>query len=210
MNYQYKYGGSTTSSIKTLYSDGGFPRYYSGLTAALFQGPLARFGDTAANAGILAFLSAYPRMPVFLKTVFASVAAALFRMILTPIDTLKTTLQTQGRGGLDLLKRRVKNEGWRSMWWGSWATAGATFVGHYPWFFVVCAPRFDTMIDLMQYQYNYLDVNLPLPETLFQKLARQALIGFCASVVSDSVSNSLRVVKTYRQVTEEEVTYSKC
>jgi len=28
------------------------------------------------------------------------------------------------------------------------------------------------------------------------KLARRALIGFCASIISDSISNSLRVVKT--------------
>lgn len=31
----------------------------SGLAPALVQGPLSRFGDTAANAGALAFLEAY-------------------------------------------------------------------------------------------------------------------------------------------------------
>ncbi len=36
---------------------------------------------------------------------------------------------------------------------------------------------------------------------------RQAFIGFAASVVSDTVSNSLRVVKTYRQVHEGDVGY---
>lgn len=40
-----------------------------------------------------------------------------------------------------------------------------------------------------------------------QKLGRQAFIGFCASVVSDSISNSLRVVKTYRQVNETRISY---
>lgn len=43
------------------------------------------------------------------------------------------------------------------------------------------------------------------PLTLAQ---RQAFIGFAASVVSDTVSNSLRVVKTYRQVHEGSVGYS--
>jgi hypothetical protein len=38
-------------------------------------------------------------------------------------------------------------------------------------------------------------------------LQRQAFIGFAASVVSDTVSNSLRVVKTYRQVHEKNVGY---
>ena len=36
---------------------------------------------------------------------------------------------------------------------------------------------------------------------------RQAFIGFCATTISDIVSNSLRVVKTYRQVHERRVGY---
>lgn len=39
------------------------------------------------------------------------------------------------------------------------------------------------------------------------ELLRQAFIGFCATLISDTVSNSLRVVKTYRQVHEREVGY---
>ena len=52
-----------------------------------------------------------------------------------------------------------------------------------------------------------MDANLPQPTTLPEKLLRQAFIGFCASVISDTVSNSLRVVKTYRQVNETRVGY---
>lgn len=40
-------------------------------------------------------------------------------------------------------------------------------------------------------------------------LARLAFIGFCASIISDSVSNSLRVIKTYRQVNDTQVSYSE-
>lgn len=35
MNYQYRYGGGFKNSIKTLWQDGGFKRYYAGLGAAL-------------------------------------------------------------------------------------------------------------------------------------------------------------------------------
>ena len=110
MNYQYRYGTKTTTAIKTLYADGGWTRYYQGLSAALIQGPVSRFGDTAANAGILALLqsnSYMKHLPALVKTIFASLAAAGFRKILTPIDTLKTTLQTQGKPGLAILKNRV-------------------------------------------------------------------------------------------------------
>ncbi|EIN06821.1 mitochondrial carrier [Punctularia strigosozonata HHB-11173 SS5] len=194
MNYQYRFGTTTTVAIKTLYHDGGYGRYYAGLTAALFQGPIARFGDTAANAGILALLNSntyMKKLPSLGKTVFASLAAAAFRMILTPIDTVKTTLQAQGQPGLAILKNRIKRYGIGTLWYGAVATAAATFVGHYPWFST----------------YNFLSDNLPKPDGLLQKLARQAFIGFSASVVSDTVSNSLRVVKTYRQVNETKIGY---
>ncbi|KGB79885.2 mitochondrial carrier protein [Cryptococcus deuterogattii R265] len=191
MNYQYRYGGGLKSAAVTLYEDGGYKRYYAGLAAALFQGPLSRFGDTAANAGILALLSSLP-WPVLVKTVAASVASACFRMTLTPIDTIKTTQQTQGgRAGLKLIRERIREQGVASMWYGALATAAATFVGHYPWFGT----------------YNYLQATLPLPHTIIQKLFRQAFIGFAASLVSDTSSNSLRVVKTYRQVHEGDVGY---
>ncbi|KAJ7688996.1 mitochondrial carrier [Mycena rosella] len=194
MNYQYRYGTSTSQAIRTLYQDGGWTRYYQGMSAALIQGPVSRFGDTAANAGILALLdsnSYLKTMPVLFKSVFASLAAAAFRMILTPIDTVKTTLQTQGKPGMQILRTRVKMYGIGSMWYGAFATAAATFAGHYPWFGTL----------------NYLEATLPESHTLLQKLLRRAFIGFCASVTSDTVSNSLRVVKTYRQVNETRIGY---
>jgi len=64
-------------------------------------------------------------------------SAAAFRIILTPIDTLKTTLQVQGGRGTALLRQRIKTNGVGSLWWGAIATAAATFVGHYSWFATV-------------------------------------------------------------------------
>lgn len=49
---------------------------------------------------------------------------------------------------------------------------------------------------------------LPPQHALFPRLARQAFIGFVASVVSDTVSNSLRVLKTYRQVNQSQISYT--
>lgn len=198
MNYQYRFGTSFTTATHTLYQDGGFSRYYRGLGPALIQGPVARFGDTAANAGILALLqsnSYLNKLPAPIKTIFASACAAAFRMILTPIDTLKTTLQAQGARGTALLRQRIKTDGIGSLWWGAFATAAATFVGHYPWFAT----------------YNYLSDILTEPpkSPLLPWLLRLAFIGFVASIVSDTASNSLRVIKTYRQVNDTKVSYSE-
>ena len=76
-----------------------------------------------------------PTLKGSLKTDIYSAAA--FRMILTPVDTLKTTLQAQGPKGTELLRHRIKEHGIGTLWWGAFATAGATFVGHYPWFATV-------------------------------------------------------------------------
>lgn len=64
---------------------------------------------------------------------------------------------------------------------------------------------------LIMWQYNFLSENLPEPphHPLIVWLLRLAFIGFVASIVSDSVSNSLRVLKTYRQVNDSKVSYCK-
>ncbi|KAK3497829.1 mitochondrial carrier domain-containing protein [Neurospora hispaniola] len=198
MNYQYRFGTSFTTATKTLYRQGGLRRYYDGMGAALFQGPAARFGDTAANAGIHALLqsnSFLKRLPITIQDIFASLCAAAFRMILTPIDTLKTTLQAQGPRGTAILRQRIKTDGIGSLWWGAFATAAATFVGNYPWY-----ATHDYLLEI---------IPEPAKHPLGIWLLRLAFAGFVASVVSDSVSNSLRVVKTYRQVNDKKVSYSE-
>ena len=41
MNYQYRYGYSTSTAIKKLYAEGGIRRFYRGVGPALIQGPLS-------------------------------------------------------------------------------------------------------------------------------------------------------------------------
>lgn len=71
----------------TLYSQGGVRRFYRGVGPALIQGPMSRFGDTAANTGVLALMESYDDtkdLPIWVKTMGASVAAALWRIFLMP------------------------------------------------------------------------------------------------------------------------------
>ena len=78
-----------------------------------------------------------------------------------------------------------------SVYNGSVAAASATFVGHYPWFFT----------------YNYLSENIPKQDDRVKELGRRALIGFCSSAISDTCSNSIRVVKVYKQSHPDALTY---
>lgn len=197
MNFQYRYGTSTTEAFKRLMGDGGFTRFYRGLGPALIQAPLSRFGDTAANAGALALFSSLDAtrgLPVAVQTVGASVTAALFRIFLVPVDTLKTMMQVEGKDGAAKLMAKVRKSGPTALFHGALATSAATFVGHYPWFAV----------------YNTLQEWIPKRQDTMGKLARNAGIGFCATLCSDTISNSVRVIKTYRQTATETISYAQC
>ena len=184
MNYQYANGGTMVSSIKALYKEGGVGRLYKGMSFAIVQAPLSRFGDTAANTGVLAVLEACaPNMPVSVATGFASAGGATWRIFLTPVDTFKTTLQVQGNAAFGLLKDKVKQGGVGVLYNGAAANFAANWVGNYPWFAT----------------FNYLQKTIPKQDTPMGNNVRNAVIGMCASVVSDTISNSLRVVKTVKQ-----------
>jgi hypothetical protein len=126
-----------------------------------------------------------------------------------PIDTCKTVMQVDGGEGLKRLYDKIKEtKSIHLLYQGSLASAAATAVGHFPWFLT----------------YNYLNEILPSDQRIVDSmltwitpiihtsavvddiqllslvsLIRSALIGFSASCVSDTSSNSLRVIKTTKQ-----------
>jgi hypothetical protein len=134
-------------------------------------------------------LDATKDLGVGIKTVSASAAAAIFRIFLMPVDTVKTTMQVTG--SFSNVVNKVKANGPGVLYHGSLASASATFVGHYPWFFT----------------YNFLSEKIPKQDTQLGELGRRALLGFCSSAVSDTCSNSIRVVKVYKQSSTEAISY---
>ncbi|CEM35898.1 unnamed protein product [Vitrella brassicaformis CCMP3155] len=194
MNYQYRYGSNTFQAIGHLWAEGGIPRFYRGLVPALMQAPLSRFGDTAANVGVLALLDNTEQtknMPVGIKTALASCGAAFWRLFLMPIDAWKTVKQVEGGEGLKALVGKVRTHGITKLYHGSLAAMGATWVGHYPWFFT----------------HNYMSTHMPQFDFLYGKFVRNAVIGFASSVVSDTCSNSIRVIKTTKQTSTVPLSY---
>lgn len=111
-----------------------------------------------------------------------------------PIDKLKTSLQVHGAKGMATLRKTLAAQGVGSLYEGAAGANLATFLGHYPWFFT----------------NNFLKENLPTydrKENLPMYLGRYALIGFCSSAVSDTCSNSIRVLKTTVQTNEVPIGY---
>lgn len=192
VNYQYRNGTTFPNALKALYADGGIPRFYRGVLPAMVQGPMSRFGDTAANTGVLTLLNSLEStrdLGVGVKTVAASAAAAGFRIFLMPVDTVKTTMQVTGK--FSNVVNKIKTSGPLVLYHGALASASATFVGHYPWFFT----------------YNLLAEKLPKQDTQLGELGRRAIMGFSASAISDTCSNSIRVIKVYKQSSTEAISY---
>lgn len=184
MNYQYRHGDTIKNTVKILYNDGGIPRFYRGFLPALAQGPLSRFGDTFSNTLALTLCQEQEilkRTPIVFQTAFASVVAGGCRILLMPVDTIKTNLQVNGT--IIELVKNYKQFGPKVFYNGSVATSTSTMAGHFPWF----------------YTYNYLQSVLPKYDDNLGKLTRNAFIGFSASIASDTVSNSIRVLKTAKQ-----------
>merc|ERR1719201_3152556 len=124
--------------------------------------------------------------PAPVKTLFSSATASSMRAFLVPVDTVKTIMQVEGKDGIPKLMAKYKAGGPIVFFHGTGATLAASFVGHYPWFTT----------------FNTLQATWPKYDDRASTLCRNAAIGFVASVSSDTVSNSLRVIKTVRQTNE--------
>lgn len=194
MNYQYKYGGKMMPTIRNLYAEGGIPRFYRGIFPALMIGPISRFGDTAMNGAAISMFEG-SGLPIYVQTAGASILAGGWRFITIPIDTWKTSKQVHGLQGNSIIKHKIATHGVAGLYQGAVASSFATIAGHYPWFL--------TFNYLNRYIHNFQYNDEPL-----KALSRNALIGFCSSFISDTISNSIRVVKTFKQTNPEKISYS--
>ena len=190
MSYQFVHGVSMREAAAALYAYGGVPRFYRGLVPALVMMPLSRFGDVVANESAREFLSG--RCPTGVVTAAGSTGAALWRICISPADTVKTTMQVHGNAALGLLTRKIGNMGIRALYEGALGAAAATWVGHYPWFMTY------NFLDAYCVRHRLLDAHLPNAKGLRRHL-RRAIVGLCSSLVSDLCSNAIRVVKVYKQ-----------
>jgi len=196
INYQYRYGSSFTQAFTALYGMGGIRRLYSGVSFALIQAPLSRFVSTAANDGVGELLKELNWGPGR-EVIVAAFVVGIFRCALMPIDTMKTVLQIEGNKGLANLLTKVRSGQIHLLYSGVMANAASSFIGHYPWF----------------YTYNLLSRNAMLSEFVTWSTCRNALIGFTSSVISDTVANFMRVLKTSKQAlgstSSSSVTYAE-
>lgn len=100
------------NTTTALWREGGLARLYRGLHFSLMMGPLCRFGDTAANTGVLFYLESNEQtrtLPIVVKSGIGSVAATSWRIFLAPLDAAKTFLQVEGPKAFPMLVAKVRN-----------------------------------------------------------------------------------------------------
>lgn len=196
INYQFKTGTPLCKALSTLWAEGGLGRFYRGFVPAIALVPLSRFGDSAANAGVLAIFEMVGStiVPVAVQTLLASAASTAWRVLLMPLVVLKTTLQVSGAKGLPGLRRAIHLHGPIAVFFkGTFGTMLAQFMGHYPWWSM----------------HNFLEASIAVSDDATYTLLRAAAIGCLSTIVSDCLTNSIRVVNTYRQTSDENLTYGE-
>lgn len=174
-------------------------RFYRGIVPALVIGPISRFGDTACNMLATTFFASTTELsslPIFIQTSLGSVLAGCWRLSTLPVDAWKTSKQVYGPDGLKVLVTKFKTNGISAFYQGGVASALATMIGHYPWFVT------NNYLEHYLTRYSY-------EQELMKALLRSAAIGLVSTVVSDCISNSIRVVKTFKQTSEQQITYKQ-
>lgn len=113
-----------------------------------------------------------------------------------PIDTSKTVMQIEGEKGFVKLMSQVKQGKIHLLYAGSFANAASSFISHWPWF----------------YTYNKLSRSNTIQKLVPWTTGRNAMVGFLSSIVSDTVANFMRVIKTTKQAlsaTNVGITYAE-
>ena len=174
-NYQYRYGTSFRQALHTLLKEGGVRRLYRGLAFALIQAPAAKFASVAANDGVKSFLGSFEETELWgpeKTTLVASLIFGLVRIVLMPIDTMKTVLQVDSSEGFRNLMRCLKQGNFMVLFEGAGAVALMGIVSYYPWFVT----------------YNMMAATNWLKRLIPSPLLRNAFIGLAAGIVSDTVA----------------------
>mmetsp|Transcript_36763 Transcript_36763/g.54006 ORF Transcript_36763/g.54006 Transcript_36763/m.54006 type:complete len:312 (-) Transcript_36763:228-1163(-) len=200
MSYQFVNDVSMSEAMALLYAEGGIARFYKGIIPALIMMPLSRFGDIFANEVSREFLS--DRLSTGLVTAVASSLAALWRILISPADTIKTTMQVHGSKAIPLLHNKIRKMGIGALYEGSLGSAAATWVGHYPWFVT------HNFLEALCVRRQILDAHLTKAKGL-RRHVRRALVGLCSSLVSDVCSNAIRVLKTFKQTSADPIGYAE-
>lgn len=184
---QYVEGLTILDSIKKLYKQNKFTRFYAGINPTIFRVGFGR----CIEAGSYTYFNKNSRKQ-FNNVIEVSTIATIAKLLLTPLDTVSNSYQVNGsKLGKKYLIIKYKNVGITSLYNGLTPNLLISFIGHYIWFT----------------SFSYLNYNIK--DEIMNSNIRNGLIGFSSSIVSDIVINPIRIIKTIKQSEKKNTSYKE-
>lgn len=186
-SYQYKHGLDAKTAFKHLYQNGKLTRFYSGFVPSLILGCTSKYGDI-----ILYKYFKNKDISLLNQNISSSICSTIWRLNLLPIENLDHMLQVNGNKGYRMLFEKIKNEGYKVLYYGGLPSIANNFLGYVSWY----------------YTFSILERNDELKNN-YPK-CYSAFEGATCTVISDTITNPFRVLKLYRQTYMSNVSYYRC
>ena len=184
---QYYNGTTTTKELVKLYKDPDIFRFYRGFPYHLLAVSSSRFADTI----MYNYLNQYENISNQEKSLYIGSFSLLIKINLIPLDTITNIYQIHGKNGLSILKKKIKNNNYKTLYNGTNAFMITQFISTSSWFYSM-----DTLNSYF-YQENEKKNNV----------IKNGCIGLLSSLFTSLLTNPIRILKTYKQSYKSNISY---
>lgn len=186
IKYQYVYNTNLPHTTRILYYQPDRLRFFRGVIPNASKVGLGKIGE----GGIITYFKPHNNIESILEnSLYATMLISGWKLAIMPLDTIGNSYQVNGRDAQKIIKNKINRFGYSTLWTGSGAYLGITLLGSGIWIS----------------SYNYSNLKMP---TYWNSDIRNGLIGFSATLISDTIVNPLRIIKTYKQSHQNNVSYS--
>ena len=106
--YQYYHGLPLHTSVKNLYKEENIRRFFRGITPAMLDNSMCRFGDAYIYSHIK---RKYNDFTIFKQSMLIAVLNTPHKISLTPLDTIANNYHVFGKNGKNEIKSKIKKNG---------------------------------------------------------------------------------------------------
>ena len=184
IKYQYVYPYSIWDTTKYLWNQNDRIRLFRGFIPNFSKVVLGKVGE----ASLIKHFNPENSKDIFYKTLMTSAVITGWKTLMMPLDTLGNSYQVNGIEASNIIKNRIKTQGWKTLWSGTIVYLNISFLNYTIWV------------------YTFHHLNYILPKRINQDL-RNGIIGLTSTLMSDIVINPLRVIKTNIQSQHEKKGY---
>ena len=184
IKYQYVYPHNLAITSRYLWHDMDKLRLFRGFMPNFSKVFLGKIGE----ASLIKNFHPQEKSDIFYNTIITSSIITAWKTLMMPLDTVGNSYQVNGKGANQIIKNRIQQQGFITLWSGTGVYLNISFINYTIWI------------------YTYHNLNQSLPQQINQDM-RNGLIGLSATFLSDIIINPLRVIKTNIQSHTEKKKY---